>query len=320
MKDMFRNTFKFSRTDVDGMDALYHNFQAALVQTLAGIDIENPNMFVLRGAKLINPTTYEREYDHPTTADAFLAAQDAIQDPSGVCLGVALYADKTTTSTIGNLEYYPVYYQVMNCTLAYYTKAISKGIVGFLPVIKAPNRSKGKTKKKTIPAALKELIYQAYQHHWRELLKHVRVVCRDGFKYQARGTKNPVRKLYPRLLMFLGDHPELQGVCGCSNSSQAVRGCRVCMVFSNLFDLVVPEPEQKTQLGDLRTIGELQDFRYAMEALAEEPGTVTTRRKEFAQRSVQTTNPAFYEVKFDAPILEVSVASRRGDVRVSPVG
>lgn len=136
-----------------------------------------------------------------------------------------LYSDKTTSRSISQLSYYPIYMTLANFEGDVFQSAETKVTVGFIPVVDAPDGLTSTQLKEDWPEAFNSIVMAV----WKVVVDSLkRAVEKEPIMIPLAGGGS--LKVCPRMLFFVGDYPELQLVCGCVSSPSAKRPCRVCMV------------------------------------------------------------------------------------------
>ena len=140
---------------------------------------------------------------------------------------LVLYSDKTTSKSISQLPYYPVYMTLANFDADAFESDETKVTVGYIPVLQEPDGlGKG-----------------GLDYDWSTVNTSMVMAVWDGIidSLDRAKEKEPIEiplvsgqtlKVCPRWLYFVGDYPELQLVCGCMGAT-ANRPCRVCLVHKN---------------------------------------------------------------------------------------
>jgi Plavaka transposase len=161
----------------------------------------------------------------PHTADAFRLAEAKLRDEGRLSGGkralcVALSSDKTQKRSVGQMQLWPMYASILNERTDARNSQRSKLLLGYIPVLK---RRSGADKQQFADGCAK-----VFSACWKRVLEqiqamsaagaHITVVLADGITFTA----------VPVVIMFIGDHPELQLVCGVSSSWQAQFLCRMC--------------------------------------------------------------------------------------------
>ena len=166
----------------------------------------------------------ERVWSSPVNADVFLGEQRAVKEQHGadsMLAGLVFYADKTCRRTIGAGDFYPIYLTLANFTSEVFNERGTKVVVGFIPCLKKPDAAT----KARWSTCVKSIIMQCWQYHVDKLNE---LHTQEPLQVALKG--GSVLKVCPRFLYFVGDHPELQQVCGCFGSYKSMMPCRVCKV------------------------------------------------------------------------------------------
>lgn len=189
-----------------------------------------------------------RLWSHPLTADAYLKAEETIlkmhsktnrREEDAYVIGLIIYADKTTSRTIGAREFYPIYLSIANVCDELFHSHIVRTILGYLPVIKTPplSRSRKGGKSYASNAARRRLSVakETIMHHfWSQIVLELDTLRKVGIQATWKGIESGERGvawLYPTVLFLNGDYPELQAACGCSPSANCQFPCRMCFTL-----------------------------------------------------------------------------------------
>lgn len=87
----------------------------------------------------------ERLYGHPSTANAWLEEEAAVREKHGerdvTMAALIFYSDKTTSRSIGQLSYYPLYMTLANYEADVFAEMDTKVTVGFILTLKRPDKA-----------------------------------------------------------------------------------------------------------------------------------------------------------------------------------
>lgn len=161
-----------------------------------------------------------------------------IQD-NAFLLPIILYADKTTKRTIGQLSYYPIYMSSSCFEVSQINSSESLVSIGYFPVLKAPTVTKNEDNTTVRKKDVGNLINIAIGDLWGKIVDEVEKIYTSGIV--VGGSRDnmssvPTIIVYPVLHYVCGDHPELQEICACSNSSICLKPCRFCLVDNTDLD------------------------------------------------------------------------------------
>lgn len=214
-----------------------------------------------------------------------------------VLAGLVYYADKTCKRTIGAGDFYPIYLTLANFTSAVFSQPGTKVVAGFIPVLKRPDAAA----KARWSICVKSIIMQCWKYHVDKLKE----LCVQGpVLLPLKGGRS--LRVVPRFLYFVGDHPELQLVCGIFSGSTAAMPCRVCKVKQEDFGNISVEAR-----ADLRDADELKEIREqarqgffterfgaGLKHTRQVPINKTEQAYMLKQLSLSKCSPVFYDIPF----------------------
>jgi hypothetical protein len=206
-----------------------------------------------------------RAYGEPHTGDAWRIAEDDLRRTGRLSDGTAMialagYSDKTMTRTIGSIPYWPLMLMCLNQHSNHRRQATAKVLVGYIPVLKKPAHMPQK-KFSTLVGRVAMLCWGLTLkrlHDLEEGPPAIDVILAD--KSRLTGVM--------RLIMMVGDHPELQLLCGVSPSWNASYPCRMCMCPHSDADKFYSEAEQRALSHADDNLCELRTWRDALKQVA----------------------------------------------------
>lgn len=184
-----------------------------------------------------------------------------------------------------------MYVTLANFEADVFFQTATKATVGFIPYTRPPDGC----------ARWSAIYDQVFMYMWKAVLDNyhqaiasepLQIVCKDGTNLFV----------CPRMLSFVGDHPELQLVCGCLEAWDANQPCRVCLQFFKGYGSfgVKPKGDVKRTVADMKEARSI--YKEGKGLVGEEEITLCQEdRNQVLQRfGLRPLGTAFYHVKFQA--------------------
>ena len=227
----------------------------------------------------------------PHTANAWRRHEEYIKlrwGPEAIFGAVMLYADETTTRTMRGKTYYPVVLTLANNSLKHRCTRRGKFVVAFLPALSCPATITNKTERGKFGLKKLELLHKC----WDILLAELAAIEGKGGLYCF--LKGEYILVVPRLLLVIGDHPELAKMSCCKEGHSSLLPCRVCLV---------PQHRQheffsRADAFPLRTVAAHREFEEELLQLQSQAHTITAIRQLSTDKGYRAVRCAFLQVDF----------------------
>ncbi|KAG5180022.1 hypothetical protein JKP88DRAFT_247107 [Tribonema minus] len=224
-----------------------------------------------------------RLYGESHTCDQWRAAEDDLRrqgrlQGDAVMVALLAYSDKTMSRSVGNVAFWPMMITILNLPRAVRHRPQCKALLGYIPVLKRPaflrklDSNAGPVKQFGLGQA--RIANACWGKVLTKLVDMERVMPDPAIKFTLKdgSTISGV----PRVILFAGDHPESQMVCGMKGAWNASRPCRMCLVPFDHTDRYYRSTEQRGK-------GEICEPRVVQRVYAE----VTEARQLPATRQAQ---------------------------------
>eukprot|EP00611_Tribonema_gayanum_P024751 TRINITY_DN551_c0_g1_i2.p1 TRINITY_DN551_c0_g1~~TRINITY_DN551_c0_g1_i2.p1 ORF type:complete len:1024 (+),score=185.89 TRINITY_DN551_c0_g1_i2:261-3074(+) len=178
-----------------------------------------------------------RLYGESHTCDQWRAAEDDLRSlgrlqDDAVMVALSAYSDKTMSRSVGNVAYWPMMTTILNLPRAVRHRPECKALLGYIPVLKRPaflrklDSNAGPVKQFSLGQA--RIANACWGKVLTKLVEMESVVPDPAITFTLKdgSTISGV----PRVILFVGDHPESQMVCGMKGAWNASRPCRMCLV------------------------------------------------------------------------------------------
>lgn len=147
-------------------------------------------------------------------------------------VALSAYSDKTMSRSVGNVAYWPMMTTILNLPRAVRHRPECKALLGYIPVLKRPaflrklDSNAGPVKQFSLGQA--RIANACWGKVLTKLVEMESVVPDPAITFTLKdgSTISGV----PRVILFVGDHPESQMVCGMKGAWNASRPCRMCLV------------------------------------------------------------------------------------------
>lgn len=146
-------------------------------------------------------------------------------------IAIAAYSDRTMSRSVGNISYWPMMLSILNMPVSMRQQTDKKLLLGHAPVLVRPAAVKngGSYANKVFSDAQATVLNCC----WGQVAKHLHEADRPASgipSFEVTLADGTNLKCLVRLIMFVGDHPELQTLCGVSEGWSASWPCRMCLV------------------------------------------------------------------------------------------
>ena len=176
-----------------------------------------------------HPPVLRRTVHAPYTGDAWrlieAKARAAHQLDGGAhILGLAFSSDKSQTRAFGQATFWPMYALILNEEGACSRSPRSRLLLGYIYCAKK------------LSGARQDLFSagtaRMWSASWKLVLDQLQAMgdAPEAALHVRLSDGQTVLKLVPKLVTFVGDHPEVQTACGVSASAGAAFPCRACHV------------------------------------------------------------------------------------------
>ena len=221
-----------------------------------------------------------RVYGEPQTAAAWRKAYKYMcergiinADLKEYMFAICLYSDKTSKRSQSGGSIWPLLMTVLNQPSKQRSAVHGKGILGYIPVIKKPPG----VDDKQFGDGINRLTHICYSLVLTRLLETERELLNVTL-----GDGNVIRGAM-RLLMIVGDHPELQSLCGMSTAWKSQLPCRRCTIKqADCHSFYTKAEQQQEGICNIRTAAVVLQQREA--AVAQH--TKTAKLEALARHSL----------------------------------
>ena len=154
-------------------------------------------------------------------------------------LSLILYSDATNVDSLGKSQLHPIFVTIGNIKNWRRNKQDAKQLLGYLPILKAVNKSEKKSEE------FKIAVRQTF-HKSLEVLLDCFLSSKNGINLEINNAKI---WFFPRISIIIADWPEAATYCLTYKSPMATFPCHFCLVSrGNLpnMDLIPSEMELRT--------------------------------------------------------------------------
>ncbi|RHZ89156.1 hypothetical protein Glove_18g84 [Diversispora epigaea] len=164
----------------------------------------------------------EKAYSEQYTGNWWKNTEASLLHGSNL-LSIILYSNATTTDTLGKSSLHPIYISIGNISTKRRNKSDAKQLLGYLPILKAKDKSEKKSKD------FKKLVHLTFHNSMKFLLDPL--FAEKGIDLEV---DNKIFWFFPRISTIICDWPEAATFSLVYKSTNSNFPCHLCLISKTL--------------------------------------------------------------------------------------